>query len=89
WLGIYAAVNRGGPKGLPIHSYTASERISFKEALSIYALEKTPREYLVVLNTTSEPCSREEYARVRAVKVFAKGVQLGEIGTLTELCREK
>ncbi|MEM1516624.1 MAG: amidohydrolase [Thermofilum sp.] len=89
WLGIYAAVNRGGPEGLPIHSYTASERISFKEALSIYALEKTPREYLVVLNTTSEPCSREEYARVRAVKVFAKGVQLGEIGTLTELCREK
>lgn len=89
WLGIYAAVSRGGPEGLAIYSYTASERLSFVEALSIYSLEKTPRDYLVVLNTEREPRSREEYERVRAAIVFIKGVQVRESERADGLGREK
>lgn len=78
WLGVYAAVSRGEQEGLPISVYTASEKLSFREALMLYTVEEKPRDYLVVLNTATVPGSREEYMKVKATEIFVKGVSVRE-----------
>jgi len=76
WLGMYAAVHRGEPEGLPIAEFTSSEKLSLREALSMYVERASRPEDVVVLNITREPLSREDFARVRAERVFLKGVEL-------------
>ncbi|QOJ79528.1 amidohydrolase [Infirmifilum lucidum] len=69
WLGIYAALNRGKPEGLPIYRYTWYESLNFREALTIYSAS-TKQRSLVVLNVRDLPHSREEFQRVRAEKIL-------------------
>jgi len=76
WLGVYAAVHRGGPEGLPIAKYTDGERLSLREAVSLYAWPASRPEDVVVLNVTEKPVSRDEFAGVRAERVFLRGVEL-------------
>jgi predicted amidohydrolase YtcJ len=76
WLGVYAAVHRGEPEGLPIAGYTGGEKLSLREAVGLYAQPASRPEDIVVLNITKEPVSRDEFASVRAERVFLKGVEL-------------
>ena len=69
WLGIYAALNRGEPEGLPVYRYTWYERLNFREALAIYS-SSTKQRSLVVLNIRDLPRSRKEFQRVRAEKIL-------------------
>jgi predicted amidohydrolase YtcJ len=76
WLGVYAAVHRGEPEGLPVAGYTGGEKLSLREAVGLYAQPASRPEDIVVLNITKEPVSRDEFASVRAERVFLKGVEL-------------
>jgi len=76
WLGVYAAVHRGEPEGLPVAGYTGGEKLSLREAVGLYAQPASRPEDIVVLNITKEPVSRDEFAGVRAERVFLKGVEL-------------
>jgi len=76
WLGVYAAVHRGEPEGLPIAKYTDGEKLSLREAVSLYAQPASYPEDVVVLNVTKEPVSKDEFAKVLAERVFLRGEEL-------------
>ncbi|MHB9303231.1 amidohydrolase [Thermofilum pendens] len=73
WLGVYAAVERGCPEGLPVCRYTYGEKMSFVEALRLYTSYDQRRPSIVVLNSTRLPTSKKEYEALRAYAVLVGG----------------
>ncbi|MGB9709255.1 MAG: amidohydrolase [Infirmifilum sp.] len=76
WLGVYAAVERGGPEGLPIYNYTSFEKLTFTESLRLYSENTSLGRSLVVTNLRNIPRSKQDYERARAeIVITRKGVK--------------
>ena len=77
WLGVFAAIDRGKSRKLPIYSYTRDQRLTFDEALGLYtrSFEGKPPS-IVVLNAREVPRRREDFERIRASLVIVRGKTL-------------